>query len=114
MLDIVTNYHCIQLQGKLMIQTQENGIKIGGGLILQKIQAANFFFKILALSVTRYHGQLSSWTISEKTNDRILRKICEGRTDGQTDRRTDGQTDRRTDESDFIRRCPTNVDRPID
>ena len=27
MLDIVASYHCIQLQGKLMIQTQENGTK---------------------------------------------------------------------------------------
>ena len=30
-----------------------------------------------------------------------------------TDGRTDGQTDGQTDESDFIGRCPTNVDRPI-
>ena len=59
------------------------------------------FFKNLASSVTRYHGQLSSCTISEKSNDRILRKLSdertgrrtEGQTDGQTDRRTDGQTD---------------------
>ena len=29
-------------------------------------------------------------------------------TDGRTDERTDGQTD----ESDFIGRCPTNVERP--
>ena len=28
--------------------------------------------------------------------------------DGRTDRRTDGQTD----ESDFIKRCPTNVECP--
>ena len=26
---------------------------------------------------------------------------------------TGGQTDRQTDESDFIGRCPTNVERPI-
>ena len=41
----------------------------------------------------------------------------DGRTDKQTDRQTDRQrdrqTDRRTDESDFIGRCPTNVERPI-
>ena len=55
----------------------------------------------MAPSVTRYHGQLSSCTISEKTNDPILRKLNDGRTDG----RTDGQTD----ESDFIVPCPTNV-----
>ena len=46
-----------------------------------------FFFKNLALSTTRYHGQLSSCTISEKTNDPILRKLSDGRNDGQ---QTDG------------------------
>ena len=55
------------------------------------------FFKNLALSVTRYHGQLSSCTISEKSNDSILRKLSDGRTGGQTN----GQTD----ESDFLRLC---------
>ena len=53
--------------------------------------------KNLAPSVTRYHGQLSSCTISEKPNDSILRKLSDGQ----------------TDESDFIGRCPTNVERPI-
>ena len=68
---------------------------------LAQTRAINFFFKNLAPSVTRYHGQLSSCTISEKTNDLILRKLSDGRTDGQTD------------ESDFIGRCPTNVELPI-
>ena len=45
--------------------------------------AANFFFKNLALSGTRYHGQLSSCTMSEKTNDPILRKLNYGWTDGR-------------------------------
>ena len=54
----------------------------------------NSFVKNLASPVTRYHGQLS-----EKTNDPILWKF--------SDRRTDGQRD----ESDFIGRCPTNVER---
>ena len=49
-------------------------------------------------------NQVSSCTISEKTNDAILRKLSDGRTDGETD----GQTD----ESDFIGHCPTNVERP--
>ena len=62
-----------------------------------QIRAANFFFKNLASSVTRYHGQLSSCTISEKTND------------GRRDRHSDGQTD----ENDFIGRCLTDVERPI-
>ena len=44
-----------------------------------------FFFKNLALSVTRYHGQLSSCTI-EKTNSPILRKVSDGQTDRLTDR----------------------------
>ena len=70
-------------------------------IYLAQILATNFFFfKNLALSVTSYHGQLSSCTLSEKTNDLILRKLSGGRTDGQTD------------ESDFIGRCPTNVERP--
>ena len=45
-------------------------------------------------SVTRYYDQLLSCTIFEKTNDPIL-------------------TDEQTDESDFIGRCPTNVERTI-
>ena len=40
--------------------------------------------KNLASSGTRYHGQLSSCTISEKNNDPILTK----RSDGRADRRT--------------------------
>ena len=34
-------------------------------------------------------------------------------TDGRTDRQTGGQTDGQTEESDFIGRCPTNIERPI-
>ena len=49
------------------------------------------FLKNLASSATRYHGQISSCTISEKTNDPILRKLSDGRTDGQTGRRIDGR-----------------------
>ena len=75
-----------------MIQTQGNGEKPHFGPDLgTQIQAANFFFfffKNLASSVTRYHGHLSSCTISEKTNDPILSKLSEGRTDRWTDRRT--------------------------
>ena len=63
MLDVAESYHFMQIQGKRVIKTQENGI-------------------------TRYHDQLSSCTISEKTNDLILRKFSDGRTDGWTDRRT--------------------------
>ena len=48
-----------------------------------------FFFKISGLPVTRYHGQLILCTISEKTNDQILRKLSDGQMDGQTDRQTE-------------------------
>ena len=58
----------------------------------------------LAPSVARCHGQLSSCTISEKTNDSIFTKLI----DGWTDEQTNGQTDK----SDFIGRGPTNVERP--
>ena len=55
---------------------------------LTQIQAANIFsFKNLTLSVTNYHGQLSSCTISEKINGPILRKLNEGQTDRQSDER---------------------------
>ena len=67
------------------------------GLTLPPNSGPQFFFKNLALPVIRYHGQLSSSTISEKNNDLILRKFSDGRTNGQTD------------ESDFIRHCPTNI-----
>ena len=50
---------------------------------LAQIRATNFFFfKNLNSSVTRYHGQL----LSTYYNDPILRKVSDGRTDGQTDR----------------------------
>ena len=58
-----------------------------------------FFFRNLAPSVAKYHGQLSSRAISERTNYPILRKLSDGWT---------GQTD----ESDFIGRFPTNAKRP--
>ena len=40
------------------------------------------FLKNLASSVTRFYGQLSPCTISEKTNDPILRKLSDRWTDG--------------------------------
>ena len=72
--------------------------------IVAKFGPQIFFFKTLALWVTKYHGQLSSCTISEEAIP-VLRKFSNGR--------ADGQTDRQTDESDLIGRCPTNVERPI-
>ena len=103
MLHIVASYHCMLFQGKLINQTWKNGKNLVLSPILTplaQILATNIFSKNLALSVTTYHGQLSSCTISEKTNDPVLRKVRDGRTDGQTE------------ESDFIGRCPTNVELP--
>ena len=68
--------------------------------IWPKFGSPIFFFKNLASLVTSYHGQLSSSSILEKTNDLILRKLSDGWTDGQT-------------ENDFIGRCPINVERSI-
>ena len=62
------------------------------GPILAQIWAAQFFFKNLALSVTRYHGQLSSCIISEKTNYLIFRKLA----DGWMDEQINGERDRET------------------
>ena len=89
MLDIVASYHCMQFQGKLITQTQENGGKnifLGPMLApLAKFGPSIFFFKKnLALLVTRHHGQLSSCTIPEKTNDPILRKLSGRPKDGRT------------------------------
>ena len=95
MLVIVASCHCIQFQGKLMIliQTQENDEKSHFGPGPKFGSQKNFFFKNLASSVTRYNGQISSCTISDKTNDPILRKLRDGRTERRADRRTDGKSD---------------------
>ena len=79
MLDIVGSYHCMQFQGKPIIQTQEDGEKLYFGPVGRKFGAAIFFVFFCFLFfqkfgfVTRYHGRLSSCTISEKTNDLILK-----------------------------------------
>ena len=71
-----------------------------------QIRATKFFFKNLVLSVTTYHGQLSSCIISKKLMIQSWENLL---TDGQSDGRTNGQTN----ESAFTGRCPTNVERPI-
>ena len=73
---------------------------------LAQIRAVNFFFKYLALSVTRYHGQLSWSTISESN---LMMQSWENLV---TDGRTDGQADKQMDESDFRGHSPTNIERP--
>ena len=87
MLGIVTNYHSMQFQGKLMIQTQENSKKPHFGPNLGPLgpnSCHQIFLKNLAPSVTRYHNQLSSCTISEKANDSVLRKFSDRETDRWT------------------------------
>ena len=103
---------------------EEKAKKLILGLMLvhlAQIWAANFFLfffclfvppppplqkKNLAPSGIRYHGQVSSCSISEKTNNLILRKLSDRR------RRPDWQTNGQTGKSDFIGCCPTNVERP--
>ena len=113
MLGIVGNYHCMQFKGKLINQTWVTGKSLVFVPVLvycAQIWAYNFFFQNAGSSVTRYHGQLSSCTISEKTNDPILRKLSDGRTDGQTDR----QTNRRTNAWEWLHRMLSdNFERPI-
>ena len=50
----------------------------------------------------QFQGKIINVQYQKKTNDLILRKLSDGRTDEQTD------------ESDFIGRCLTNVERAID
>ena len=64
-----------------------------------------FFFKKMAPSVSRYHGQLSSDIMVNYHHKQYQKKLS----DGQTDRRADRQTNK----SDFIGRCPTNAKHPI-
>ena len=114
MLDIIANYHRMQFQEKLMVQTQENGKKPHFVSDLGPLDSKSdhhfssfffFFFRNLAFSVTRYHGQLSSCTISEKIMIQSSETLVTG---GQMNRRTD----RKTAESDFKGHCPTNVEHP--
>ena len=55
-----------------------------------------FFKKNMASSVTRFHGQLSSCTISGKTYDPILRNFSNAWADKRMDRQTDQKTVRLT------------------
>ena len=89
MLDIVASYHCMQFHGKRMIHTHF----ILGLIFARQIRAAKIVSppKKLALSVTRFHGQPLLYTISEKINDPILRKLSDGRIEGRTNRLTGGQ-----------------------
>ena len=93
-----------------MIQTQENGKKPSFLVWIRPVEPKFgqpiFFLKNLGSSATRYYDKLSSCTISEKLTIQSWENLV---TDGWTDRRTDGQMDK----SDFIGRCPTNVEYPV-
>ena len=64
-------------------------------ILATKVFLFFYFFSKIYLSITRYYGQLSSSTISEKNNDPILRKLSDGRMDGQTNRPTNRRIDGR-------------------
>ena len=90
MLEIVASYHCMEIQRKIVNQTWENGktpfVGSDFGLFVPNSGCQFFFKKNLTPSLTRCYGQLSSCTVSEGTNDPILRKLSDGQKDGQTDR----------------------------
>ena len=76
----------MQFKRKIMNQTWENGKKPSFRPDFYPVgpnSGSQLLLKNLAPSVTRYHGHLSSCTISEKTNYPILRKLSDGRTDRQ-------------------------------
>ena len=74
-LDIVASYHCMH---PTIRKWRKTSIWACLGLLNPNLCC---FLKNLASSVTRYHGQLSSCTISEGTNDPILRKLSDRRMD---------------------------------
>ena len=85
----------MHFKGKLIIQVQEKCEKPHSGPDLGPLgpnSDLEFFFKTLASTVNIYHGQLSPFTLSEKTNYPILRRFTDGRTDGRTDRRKGRRT----------------------
>ena len=96
-LDILASYHCMQFQGKIINQTWENGKKpsfMTDFCPYGSNSGSQIFFKNLASSVTRYHGQLCQ----KEPDDPILRKRSDGLTGGQTDE---------------SRKLVTNIERPI-
>ena len=74
----------MQFQRKLMNQTRENAKKPSFGHNFgpnSGRQSPPHPKNDPAPSVNKSYGQLSSCTISEKTNDPILRKLSDGQTD---------------------------------
>ena len=88
MLDIVANYHCTQFQGKLMNQTQKMAKSLVLGPILAhlaQIQAAKYFFNILASSVTNVMVSCHLVKYQKKLAIQSWENLV---TDGRTGRRT--------------------------
>ena len=92
----------MQFQGKRMIQSQENGEKHHFRTDIDPLGLNSDRQFVFQKSGFVSH---ISCKISGETNDLILRNFSDGR--------TDRQTDKQTDKSDFIGRCPTDIERPI-
>ena len=93
MLNIVANYHCMQVEGKCIIQNSRKWCKT---LFLAWFVAIGLKFGRLYIFSKIWHYQ----SLDTMDNDPILRKFGDGRTDGETN------------ESDFIGQCPTDAERP--
>ena len=106
MLDIVATYHCMQFQGKLTKHTWENSKKPSFesyvGPFVPNLGRQKFFFpkiwlfQSLDIMVSYHHVQRHKKLMIQSWENLV----------------TDGQMGRRTEDSDFIGRCPTNVERP--
>ena len=106
MLDIVISYRCMQFQEKLINQTWKNGKKnffwAQFWPIWHKFGPPMFFSsriwlrQSLEIVVSFHHVQFQKKLMIQSRENLV----------------TDGRTDGQTDESDFIRRCPTNVEHP--
>ena len=82
--------------------------KLVSGLILAHLaqfRAANFFFSKIWLRQSLDIIAIIMYNIRKKLMIQSWENVV-------TDIRTDGRTDGQADESDFIGRCPANVDRP--
>ena len=74
MLYIVGNYHCMQFQGKIMIETSENDKKPSFGPDFGPFGPQNFFSGILSLLDIRHCCELLLNVITRKSNEPNLSK----------------------------------------
>ena len=81
---------CSKLSYAISRKTKESKNLVSGPSLVRLVQIwATIYFKKSGF-INRYHGQLSSYTITKKPEDPILRKLSDRQTDGQTYKRTDG------------------------